>query len=86
MYQTACTAAADAQSRFLPVACTIAKHSAMIRMRFPMSDPFYQKVEACFFGTFWDMPLQLLMFLDATETTRGLTIGQHETFAQQLKQ
>ncbi len=86
MCQTACTAAADAQSRFLPVACAIAKHNAMIRMRFPMSDPFYQKVEACFFGAFWDMPLQLLIFLDAAETTCGLTIEQHETFAQQLKQ
>ena len=86
MCKTACAAAADAQARFLPVACAIAKHNAMIRTRFPMSDPFYQKVEACFFGTFWDMPMQLLTFLDAVERTCGLSGEEHEAFATKLKQ
>ena len=60
MCKTASAGAAAAQAHFQAVARAIAKHNAIIRTRFPMSDPFYQKVEACFFGAFWDMPLQLL--------------------------
>ena len=62
-----------------------------------MSDPFYQRVEACFFGAFWDkacqarcaqsaLPLQLLTFLDAVEKTCGINGEEHEAFALQLKQ
>lgn len=86
MCKTASCAAADAQARFLPMASAIAKHNAMIRTRFPMSDPFYQKVEACFFGTFWDMPIQLLTFLYAVEKACGLSTEEHEAFALRLKQ
>jgi len=75
----------EAQRQFLSVASAIAKYNAIVRMRFPVSDPFYQKVEACLFGTFWDMPLPLVVFLDAAETTSGLSFEQHEAFARQLK-
>ena len=85
MCKTACSTAADAQACFQAVARAIAKHNAIIRTRFPMSDPFYQKVEACFFGAFWDMPLQLLTFLDAVEKTCGINGEAHEAFALQLK-
>jgi len=61
-----------------------------------MSDPFYQRVEACFFGAFWDkacqarraqsaLPLQLLTFLDAVERTCGINGEEHEVFALQLQ-
>ena len=86
MCKTASAGAAAAQAHFQAVARAIAKHNAIIRTRFPMSDPFYQKVEACFFGAFWDMPLQLLTFLDAVEKTCGINGEEHEAFALQLKQ
>ena len=85
MCKTASAGAAAAQAHFQAVARAIAKHNAIIRTRFPMSDPFYQKVEACFFGAFWDMPLQLLTFLDAVEKTCGINGEEHEAFALQLK-
>ena len=35
---------------------------------------------------FWDIPLQLLSFLDAVEKTCGLSAEEHEAFALNLKQ
>ena len=78
--------AAVAQDQFLYLARAIAKYNATIRTRFPVSDPFLQEIEACLFGVFWGLPLQLLVFLDAVETECGLTAEQHEAFAHDLRQ
>jgi hypothetical protein len=79
-------AAAGAQDQFLYLARAIAKYNATIRTRFPVSDRFLQEIEACLFGVFWGLPLQLLIFLDAVETECALTAEQHDAFAHQLKQ
>ena len=76
---------ADAHAIFLPIAIAIAKHNALIRSSFPVTDPFYRQVEACFFGAFWDMPIQLLAFLDAAEKSCRCSGEQHAGFAQIMK-
>ena len=80
------TPATDAHAYFLPMAYAIAKHNALIRVRFPVSDPLYLQIESCFFGAFWDMPLQLLAFLDAAERSCEISGEQHDSFAIQLKE
>ena len=80
------THATDAHAYFLPMAYAIAKHNALIRVRFPVSDPLYLQIESCFFGAFWDMPLQLLAFLDAAERSCEISGEQHDSFAIKLKE
>ena len=85
MSTVALASPADAHALFLPIAIAIAKHNALIRSSFPVTDPFYRQVEACFFGAFWDMPIQLLAFLDAAEKSCRCSGEQHAGFAQRMK-
>ena len=75
----------DVHALFLPMAIAIAKHNALIRSSFPVVDPFYRQVEACFFGAFWDMPIQLFAFLDAAEKSCKCSGEQHAGVAQRME-
>ena len=70
-------------SEFLRIASAIAKQNALLRTRYPRTDPTYCKVERSISGAFWDMPVQLHVFWDAIE--KACTWEEHREFAQKLE-
>ena len=59
--------AQQARCKCLRLAYAIAKHNTCFRRRYPATHTLYKTVERSFFGTFNDMPYQLVVFAGVVE-------------------
>ena len=73
-------------SAYCALAATIAKSNTLIRDRYPDTHALYMRCEKCYFGVFWDMPLQLHICMDAAETACRISGDEHDALAIRLKE
>ena len=75
----------DAHYRLIPLVHAIARYNAIVNARFPLHHPFSRVTGRCLSGSAWNLPLPLVIFLNAAETAGNVSIERRKSFARQLQ-